>query len=73
MESNGITWDPALKDGGSWGTGWIYLTKGQPEWAAATDLESCAMGDTCGNQWTLYYLEVTGSDEDAVYVTSWHN
>lgn len=73
MESNGITWDPSIKEFASWGSGWIYLTKGQPEWAAETDLESYAMGDTGGNQWTLYYLEVTGSDEDCVYVTAWHS
>lgn len=73
MEENGITWNPSLKDGGSWGTGWIYLEKGQPEWAASTDVESYKMGDSVGNSWDSYYLEVTGSDENAVYVTGWHN
>ncbi len=71
MEAGGITWNPSLKNGGSWGTGWIYLEKGQPEWLASTDLESFAMGDSVGNPWTSYYLEVTGSDEDAVYITMW--
>lgn len=71
MESGGIAWNPSLKDGGSWGTGWIYLEKGQPEWLASTDLESFAMGDSVGNPWTSYYLEVTGSDENAVYITMW--
>lgn len=71
MEAGGITWNPSLKDGGSWGTGWIYLEKGQPEWLASTDLESFAMGDSVGNAWTSYYLEVTGSDENAVYITMW--
>lgn len=73
MEAGGITWDPSIKDGGSWGTGWICLDKGQPEWAASTDLESFAMGDSAGNPWTYYYLEVTGSDENAVYITAWHS
>lgn len=73
MEAGGITWDPALKNGGSWGTGWIYLEKGQPEWTASANLESFAMGDTVGNPSTKYYLEVTGSDENAVYITHWHN
>ncbi len=71
MEAGGITWNPSLKDGGSWGTGWIYLEKGQPEWLASTDLESFAMGDSVGNPWTSYYLEVTSSDENAVYITMW--
>lgn len=71
MEAGGMTWDPSLKDGGSWGTGWIYLEKGQPEWAASSNLESAAMGDSVGNPWTHFYLEVTGSDENAVYITEW--
>lgn len=71
MEAGGITWDPSLKNGGSWGTGWIYLEKGQPEWCASTDLESFAMGDSGGHSWTKYYLEVTGSDDEAVYITEW--
>lgn len=73
MEAGGITWDPSIKDGGSWGTGWIFLEKGQPEWCASTDLESFAMGDSGGRSWTKYYLEVTGSDDEAVYITEWHS
>lgn len=71
MEAGGMTWDPSLKNGGSWGTGWIYLDKGQPEWCATTNLESAAMGDSVGHAWTRYYLEVTSSDENAVYITEW--
>ena len=73
MEAGGITWNPALKDVSSWGTGWIYLDKGQPEWAAETNLESAAIGGHGGNSWTQFYFEVTGSDEECVYVTEWHN
>ncbi len=73
MEAGGITWDPSLKGVTSWGTGWIYLDKGQPEWAASTDLESFAMGDSGGRSWTKYYLEVTGSDDECVYITEWHS
>jgi len=29
------------------------------------------MGDSVGNPWTHFYLEVTGSDENAVYITEW--
>ncbi len=71
MEAGGMIWDPSLKNGGSWGTGWIYLDKGQPEWCASANLESAAMGDSVGNPWTHFYLEVTGSDENAVYITEW--
>ena len=71
MEANGIKWNPEMKNGGSWGTGWLYLEKGQPEAAAATDIESFKMGDSVGNSWTDYYLEVTGSDEECVYITVW--
>lgn len=71
MEAGGMTWDPSLKNGGSWGTGWIYLEKGQPEWCASTNLESAAIGNHGGNSWTRYYLEVTSSDENAVYITEW--
>lgn len=71
MEAGGITWNPALKDGGSWGTGWIYLDKGQAEWAASASLESFAIGNHGGNSWTEFYFEVTGSDEEAVYYTIW--
>ena len=71
MEAGGMTWDPSLKNGGSWGTGWIYLEKGQPEWCASTTLESAAIGNHGGDSWTRYYLEVTSSDENAVYITEW--
>ena len=73
VEAGGMVWNPGLKGVTSWGTGWIYLDRGQPEWCAATNLESFAMGDTAGNPCTEYYLEVTGSDENAVYITEWHN
>ena len=73
MEGGGITWDPSLKGVSSWGTGFFYLDKGYPEWAGESSLESFAMGDSVGNPWTRYYLEVTDSDDECVYFTSWHN
>ena len=72
MEANGISWDPSIKEFASWGTGWLYLDKGYAEEAANSSVQSFQMGDTGGNSWTKYYLEVTGSDEDCVYVTAWH-
>ena len=71
MEAGGMVWSPEIKDVTSWGTGWIYLEKGQPEYTAESNLESAAIGGHGGNSWTKYYLEVTGSDEDAVYITEW--
>lgn len=73
MESNGITWNPVLKDGGSWGTGFLYLDKGWIEENAYSAVEAYQFGGGTGTPWTLYYLEITGSDEDCVYVTEWHN
>lgn len=73
MEAGGIVWNPGLKDVTSWGTGWIYLDKGYAELVASSNLESFAMGDSVGNPWTEYYLEVTSSDNEAVYFTEWHN
>lgn len=73
MESNGIQWDPSIKEFASWGTGWIYLTKGQAEQAGYNGIESFRMGGgDSTHPWTKYYLEVTGSDENAVYITGWH-
>ena len=50
MEAGGITWSPEIKDVVSWGTGWLYLDKGQPESAAGSSLESFAIG---GHSWTI--------------------
>ncbi len=72
MEANGIEWDPSIKEFASWGTGWIYLDKGQPEWAGNSSVEAFKMGGgDATHPWTKYYLEVTGSDENAVYYTKW--
>lgn len=71
MEAGGMSWNPSIKDVVSWGTGFLYLDKGYPEWAAETNLESAAIGGHGGNSWTEYYLEVTGSDEECVYYTIW--
>ena len=72
FEANGITFDPSLKEYASWGTGFLPLDKGQVEALANSSVESYAMGDSVGNSWTKYYLEVTGSDEDYVYFTEYH-
>lgn len=71
METNGITWDPTIKEYASWGTGFIFLNKGWIDENAYSQVEAYKMGDTVGNSFTRYYLEVTGSDENCVYVTEW--
>lgn len=73
MEASDITWNPSLKELPSWRTGWIYLEKGNPERCASADLDSFVMGDVDGNPWTEYYIEVMDSNENAVFVTVWHN
>ena len=71
MEENGITWNPSLKDGGSWGTGFFLLEKGWIDENAYSSVESFKMGDSVGNPYTDYYIEITGADESYVYFTEW--
>lgn len=73
MEGGGMTWDPSLKDVSSWGTGFFYLDKDYIQWAGETNLESAAIGNHGGDSWTRFYFEVTGSDDECVYFTEWHN
>jgi hypothetical protein len=71
LESNGMTWNPSIKDWASWGTGWISLKKSSLEEEAQSDLKGYAFGDGQGNSFTIYYMEVTGYDDNRVYVTCW--
>lgn len=73
VEGGGMTWDPSLKGVSSWGTGFFYLDKDYIQWAGETNLESFAMGDSAGNPCTRFYFEITGSDDECVYFTEWHN
>lgn len=73
MESNGITWDPSIKEFASWGSGYFYLDKGWIEENAYSSVEAHQFAGGTGSPWTLYYLEVTGSDENCVYITGWHS
>ena len=70
-EGSGMIYDPSIKEFASWGAGFMYLDKGYPEQAAQMDLEGWAHGDGVGNRDTRYYFEITGSDENCVYITSW--
>lgn len=67
-----MQWDPSIKAEASWGTGWTPLSKDELN----SDYISNAMagynyGNGDGTPYRRYYLEVTGSDENYVYVTEW--
>lgn len=72
VEAQGMQWDPSIKDEASWGSGWLPLSKDELN---ASYIESAMAGynygDGVGNPSRLYYLEVTGSDENYVYITKW--
>ena len=70
LESNGMTWDPSIKEFASWGTGWLDLEN--PEGQAQRALQGYQYGNGDGKPHTRYYFEVTGSDNDYVYFTKWN-
>ena len=73
IEAQGMQWDPSIKEGASWGTGWIPLSKDELNASyIANDMAGYKYGDGGGNWSPNYYLEVTGSDNDYVYVTIWN-
>jgi hypothetical protein len=71
LEANGMTWDPSLKNGANWGTGWLELKKGKPEEYAQMDLKGYAYGDGAGHSRKYFYAEITSYDDNKVYMTSW--
>ena len=72
IEAQGMQWDPSIKDVVSWGTGWIPLSKDElnSDYIANT-MAGYNYGSGDGTPHRTYYLEVTGSDENYVYVTGW--
>ena len=74
VEAQGMKWDPSIKEGASWGSGWIPLSKDElnDSWIA-NEMAGYKYGDGVGNWSPNYSLEVTGSDNDNVYVTIWNN
>lgn len=73
IEAQGMQWDPSEKEGASWGTGFIPLSKDELNASfIANDMAGYKYGDGTGNWSPYYYLEVTGSDNDYVYVTIWN-
>lgn len=72
VEAQGMKWDPSIKEFASWGTGWIPLSKDELNASyVANDMASYNMGSGDGIPFRTYYIEVTGSDENYVYVTEW--
>lgn len=69
LEANGMIWDPSIKDTVSWGTG-IISYDGIDE-QIQNDLAGFAYGNGDGRPKTHYYMEMTGSDENYIYITCW--
>ena len=72
VEAQGMKWDPSIKDVVSWGPGWIPLSKDELNSDyIANEMAGYNYGSGDGTPHRTYYLEVTGSDENYVYVTGW--
>lgn len=69
LEANGMIWDPSIKDTVSWGTG-IISYDGIDE-QIQNDLAGFTYGNGDGRPKTHYYMEMTGSDENYIYITCW--
>lgn len=72
IEAQGMQWTPSIKDEASWGTGWIPLSKDELNASyIANEMAGFNYGDGVGDSYTRYYMEVTSSNSDKVYVTIW--
>lgn len=71
LESSGVAWNPSIKEFASWCTGLIPLNKNECIQDTEGVVEDFRIGDTGGTSYKNYYIEVTGSDENFVYVTMW--
>ena len=73
VEAQGMQWDPSIKEEASWGTGWIPLSKDELNADyIANDMAGYNYGSGDGTPNRRYYIEITGSDENYVYVTEWN-
>lgn len=72
VEAQGMQWNPSIKEFASWGSGWIPLSKDElnSSWIA-NEMAGFNYGSGDGTPFRNYYIEVTGSDEDNVYITAW--
>ena len=72
VEAQGMKWDPSIKEFASWGTGWIPLSKDELNASyIANEMAGFNYGSGDGTPNRTYYLEVTSSDSDYVYITGW--
>lgn len=72
VEAQGMVWDPSIKDEASWGSGCWSLSKDELNAnAIANAMEGFNYGNGDGTPYRRYYLEITGSDENYVYITQW--
>lgn len=72
VEAQGMQWDPSIKAEASWGTGWTPLSKDELNSSYISNaMAGYNYGNGDGAPYTRYYIEITGSDEDYVYVTEW--
>lgn len=69
LEANGMIWDPGIKDTVSWGTGMISYSNIDEQ--IQNDLAGFAYGNGDGRPKTHYYMEMTGADENYIYITCW--
>lgn len=71
MEAGGVIWDPKIKKSGWKTNGDIYLVKGRTEKQANKDIDFFADKSWEDKSYTRYYMEITGSDEEVIYVNAW--
>lgn len=72
VEAQGMQWDPSIKAEASWGTGWTPLSKDELNSSYISNaMAGYNYGNGDGTPYRRYYIEITGSDEDYVYVTEW--
>ena len=73
VEAQGMQWDPSIKEEASWGTGWIPLSKDELNADyISNNMAGYNYGSGDGTPNRRYYIEITGSDENYVYVTEWN-
>lgn len=72
VEAQGMKWDPSIKEFASWGTGWTPLSKDELNASYIVNaMDGYNYGSGDGIPFRTYYIEITSSDSDYVYVTEW--
>ncbi len=71
LEGSGVAWNPSIKEFSSYCSSWIPLDKNKCNEYAAGSVYDFSIGDTVGNPYKNFYIEVTGSDESYVYIITW--